>query len=195
MRAERLAWRTAVSFLAALTLMLVLAFTAAGCDGPPEAPETADPPPTPTPTNPASPTATPAPTPAAVPTATPTPTPAEAEVHRLITRPPTPATAPAETPTPTDDLVALLALYHATDGERWANNTNWLSEAPLGTWHGVATDSRGRVTRLDLSTNQLRGTIPPALGRLHNLDFLALAENQLRGRSLANWAVCPGWNF
>ena len=48
------------------------------------------------------------------------------------------------------DRAALMALYEATDGDNWTNNTNWGSDAPLGTWHGVTTDYRGRVTRLYL---------------------------------------------
>ena len=43
------------------------------------------------------------------------------------------------------DRDALVALYHATDGPNWTNSTNWLSDRPLGDWHGV-TVSNGRVT-------------------------------------------------
>lgn len=48
------------------------------------------------------------------------------------------------------DLVALISLYNATDGPNWSNNTNWLSEMPLGEWYGVTTDSGGRVVELVL---------------------------------------------
>ena len=34
--------------------------------------------------------------------------------------------------------------YHATDGPNWVNNTSWLSDAPIGEWHGVATDRDGQ---------------------------------------------------
>ena len=43
------------------------------------------------------------------------------------------------------DRTALLALYCATNGTNWADDTNWLSEAPLGDWHGVTTNESGRV--------------------------------------------------
>ena len=33
---------------------------------------------------------------------------------------------------------ALAALYAATGGTNWENNTNWLSEKPVGDWYGVA---------------------------------------------------------
>ena len=62
--------------------------------------------------------------------------------------------AQAQTNTPTD-RDALVILYNATSGDNWANNDNWLSDMPLSGWHGVTTDSDGRVRRLDLSDNQL----------------------------------------
>ena len=79
------------------------------------------------------------------------------------------------------DRAALAALYNATDGANWANNDNWLSDKPLGEWHGVTTDSDGRVRRLDLSDNQLSGEIPSELGSLSNLEWLWLQRNQLSG--------------
>jgi len=48
------------------------------------------------------------------------------------------------------DRAALVALYEATDGPNWVNNENWLSDAPLGEWHGVDTDPQGRVVSLEL---------------------------------------------
>ena len=44
------------------------------------------------------------------------------------------------------DCAALVALYEETDGDNWENNSNWLSDAPLGEWFGVTTDDDGRVT-------------------------------------------------
>ena len=79
------------------------------------------------------------------------------------------------------DRDVLVALYHATDGPNWANNAGWLSDAPLGEWHGVVTDRTGRVTRLALDANQLIGEIPAALGRLDRLAALWLSGNQLSG--------------
>ena len=42
------------------------------------------------------------------------------------------------------DRAALVALYDATGGANWANNTNWLSTEALSEWHGVQTDGNGR---------------------------------------------------
>ena len=57
----------------------------------------------------------------------------------------------------TTDRVALEALYDATGGPRWTDNTNWKTSAPLGDWHGVSTDGDGRVRRLRLGGNGLSG--------------------------------------
>ncbi len=100
---------------------------------------------------------------------------------------PTPATGSAAT-----DRAALIALYNATDGMNWTNNANWLSNASIGSWHGVTVDGNGRVVGLYLRKNQLTGTIPPELGNLTNLEGLYLGSNQLTGEiplelgSLAN---------
>ncbi len=150
-----------------LAVSLLLAGLAA-CAGEPEptwpataapatlAPATSAPPATPIPT----------PTPTPQPTATPTPTPM-----------PT-ATA---TPQPSPDRPALVALYNATDGPNWRDNTNWLSDRPIGEWHGVRTIDGGRVVWLDLTGNQLSGEIPPELGNLVNLSGLILHSNRLSG--------------
>ena len=79
------------------------------------------------------------------------------------------------------DRAALVAFYNATDGANWGSNGNWLSNAPMGAWHGVTTDADGRVTRLSLYRNQLTGEIPAELGNLTSLEFLSLYRNQLTG--------------
>ena len=79
------------------------------------------------------------------------------------------------------DRAALVALYKATDGANWTNNTSWLTGAPLDQWYGVGTDDNGRVIILFLGSNQLSGPIPAELGRLTNLGELVLWDNQLSG--------------
>ena len=79
------------------------------------------------------------------------------------------------------DRAALVALYNATGGRGWSASTNWLSGRPLDEWHGVTTNSDGRVAELNLSSNQLEGPIPAELGDLSNLTFLGLGFNQLAG--------------
>ena len=107
------------------------------------------------------------------------------------TAPPTPE--PARPTTVMDpDRAALVALYEATDGPNWVNNDNWLTDAPLGDWYGVDTDTSGRVVRLDLDgrwdsdareyiPHGLSGPVPSELGNLANLTRLDLAHNFLSG--------------
>ena len=79
------------------------------------------------------------------------------------------------------DRAALVALYNATGGPYWYRNRNWLTDAPLGEWEGVATDESGRVTGLTLADNRLSGEIPAELGNLANLEVLDLYLNLLDG--------------
>ena len=76
---------------------------------------------------------------------------------------------------------ALEALYNATGGATWTNNTNWLSAEALSEWHGVSTDATGRVTDLYLTQNGLSGEIPAELGDLTTLQNLYLWQNNLSG--------------
>ncbi len=82
---------------------------------------------------------------------------------------------------PLDDRAVLVALYKATDGSNWTNKKNWLSDRPLREWYGVTTDANGRVTRLSLFNNNLRGPIPVKLAQLTKLERLYLRNNQLTG--------------
>ena len=79
------------------------------------------------------------------------------------------------------DRAALVALYNATEGASWWTSTNWLSDRPLDEWHGVTTNSDGRVAGLDLSLNLLTGPLPAELGGLTNLELLDVWGNQLMG--------------
>ena len=79
------------------------------------------------------------------------------------------------------DWPPLVAIYNAANGENWVNNRNWVSDAPLGAWHGVFINSIGEVTGLELAENGLVGEIPSELGSLSNLIGLTLSNNELTG--------------
>ena len=82
---------------------------------------------------------------------------------------------------PGGDRAALEALYRATGGDDWTNNTNWLSDAPIGEWYGVDATTDGRVDNLSLDANNLTGHIPAAIGLLDTLFILDLSRNSLSG--------------
>ena len=103
---------------------------------------------------------------------------------------PTPTTAPATTrvqsqgsllPGSISEREALVAVYHATGGENWAQDGNWLTAEPVGSWRGVTTDGNGSVIELDLNRNLLSGYIPAGLGSLPNLRILRMSGNNLEG--------------
>ena len=78
------------------------------------------------------------------------------------------------------ERAALVAIYDATDGDNWTDNTNWKSEEPVGNWYGVTVEN-GAVTELDLEDNNLTGTLPPEIGNLTSLEVLRLGFNSLSG--------------
>ena len=82
---------------------------------------------------------------------------------------------------------ALKALYAATDGDNWTNNSGWDTTLAnptgdqLDDFFGVDVNGSGLVTSIELATNNLRGSIPSELGDLSNLTWLELANNGLSG--------------
>jgi len=77
------------------------------------------------------------------------------------------------------DSLALVALYNATNGPNWTNNTNWLTE-PINAWQGISVEN-GRVVAIELSNNGLSGNIPSKINYLTNLQRLFLDNNKLTG--------------
>ena len=82
---------------------------------------------------------------------------------------------------PYPEELVLEVLYHATNGDLWHDNTNWLTDLPLSLWAGIHLNEQGRVNHLVLPGNGLIGTIPPQIQHLEDLESLHLGENDLEG--------------
>ena len=54
---------------------------------------------------------------------------------------------------------AMIDLYKATNGDKWTNNDNWCTDAPLSDWYGI-TQLNGQIKALRLGFNKLSGEIP-----------------------------------
>jgi hypothetical protein len=78
------------------------------------------------------------------------------------------------------DSLALVAIFQSTNGPDWIVDTNWLTDKPVGQWHGVDVDN-GRVVQLYLLDNNLVGPLPEAFGDLTAVTVLQLCSNGLNG--------------
>ena len=99
----------------------------------------------------------------------------------------------------TADLVnrcALADFHEAAGGRDWERRRGWLTNAPLGEWHGIDATRSGVVVEfktlseiahltelesLDLRVNGLSGSLSPELGYLTELKSLDLGSNRLSG--------------
>ena len=89
------------------------------------------------------------------------------------------STAARDNPGLLRDCAALLAARDVLAG---GAALNWKESTPLASWTGVTLiEAPARVGELDLSGMDLRGRIPPELGRLNVLRALRLTGNRLTG--------------
>lgn len=78
------------------------------------------------------------------------------------------------------DSLALVALYNATAGSGWV--TGWNLNQPVCTpWSGVELDASGYVITIQLSGNNLTGTLPLEIGNFSRLSSLQLDNNNISG--------------
>ena len=74
---------------------------------------------------------------------------------------------------------ALIALYKATNGDNWTNNTNWCSDKPISEWYGITVQD-GELW-IDLRSNNLIGELPKEIGVFNRLTHLYLSFNNIIG--------------
>jgi len=75
------------------------------------------------------------------------------------------------------DSLVLIKIYESANGANWTNT--WNLNQPISTWHGITLNSYNCVQELDLSNNNLVGTIPSEIGDLAALTRLLMQNNQL----------------
>ena len=78
----------------------------------------------------------------------------------------------------TQEKDALVAIYNATQGDNWTQS--WDLNADVTAWQGL-TIKDNKVVAIDLSFNNLVGTLPEELGNLTNLESLNLFRNRITG--------------
>tara|TARA_R110002096_G_scaffold56474_4_gene144115 strand:- start:4538 stop:8548 length:4011 start_codon:yes stop_codon:yes gene_type:complete len=84
-------------------------------------------------------------------------------------------------PTESPDYNALVTIYNSTNGDTWTNNTNWLNTTkPISTWFGI-TETNGRVTGINLTNNNVIGSIPSELTDLTELEVFWIQGANLSG--------------
>jgi hypothetical protein len=86
---------------------------------------------------------------------------------------------------PVIECEALKALYIGTWGPGWNQADDWLLTAFPCSWYGV-TCQFSSVTGLELTSNNLSGSIPAELANLSNLVHLAISYNNLSG-TIPSW--------
>jgi hypothetical protein len=63
----------------------------------------------------------------------------------------------ATTSSANDEREYLSQLFLLCDGPNWTKNANWCSDMPLREWHGVRVNTRGRICKILLGRNKLKG--------------------------------------
>lgn len=80
---------------------------------------------------------------------------------------------------------ALIALYKATNGDNWTNNTNWCSDKPISEWYGIIKNP-DKSLLISLNSNNLVGKLPNKMRNLQNLSSLIISDNNIEG-NIPEW--------
>jgi gliding motility-associated-like protein len=76
------------------------------------------------------------------------------------------------------DSTALVSFFNATSGGSWTIKNNWLSGSNVATWYGI-TVKNGRVQKIQLPANGLKGAIPADIATFDSLKVLNVAINKI----------------
>lgn len=76
----------------------------------------------------------------------------------------------------------LAVIYFSTNGKQWENDSGWRIEKNECEWYGIECKIfDGVVSGLNLTANNLEGTLPTEIGELKGLDYIDLGSNRLKG--------------
>jgi hypothetical protein len=76
----------------------------------------------------------------------------------------------------------LAHLFLELNGTAWEQKNGWFTNTSECLWQGVTCNTRGIITQLSLSANQLRGSLPAELSKLEGLQSLVVNDSsQLSG--------------
>jgi Leucine-rich repeat (LRR) protein/triacylglycerol esterase/lipase EstA (alpha/beta hydrolase family) len=91
---------------------------------------------------------------------------------------------------PASERAALIAIYNSTNGDNWINKSGWKTPPLAGDgfsmpgtedkWYGVAVRDEN-VAGLEMSQNNLTGSIPPEIDQLSKLGWIWFSYNHLSG--------------
>ena len=93
------------------------------------------------------------------------------------------------------EIYALNTLYYALNGTEWKERSGWASAMDVcdGSWEGVVCNDEGVVSMLNLTDNDLMGTLPSEIKGLSGLGKL---ENRHVASALLNHSCAQRrWTF
>jgi hypothetical protein len=85
-----------------------------------------------------------------------------------------------QTKVPRAECKALVDLYNSTNGSSWHENVGWLVTRDVCMWYGVDCYN-GHVWEIELTNNNLDGSLPASLGKLGAARHLNFYSNILTG--------------
>ncbi len=89
---------------------------------------------------------------------------------------------------PENERNILISFYNQTNGNDWADHTNWATNEPVETWHGITVEEiegKKHITKVHLPANNLTGEL--AFGDLPHLKILHLRKNKLTKVAINNF--------
>ncbi|WP_339869278.1 PKD domain-containing protein [uncultured Algoriphagus sp.] len=92
---------------------------------------------------------------------------------------------------------ALKAIYNSSGGVGWSNKVGWTtagSPPDVSGWYGITVDAAGHVVELNLSNNNLVGTLSTAISGLTYLKTLNVDGNNLTGSIPTTLGTLTGLN-